>query len=505
MTNADMVICSGSSLSVQRYWSTQQATPSNGEALAGATCTQSGGKTVMTFTRDIASSGSQQNAIKVGNGENTNFVYAFGNANTLAYHASRGRKSIDVNAVTAGVVTNNNNPTTTTTTPPSKNDKKTTGGKIEFDSSFETSVTLSEDKSQATFVATLSLNGWLAIGVGGAGMKSADMVICSDLKVKRYWSTAQSQPSNGIDVKDATCTQTSGKTVMTFTRNTAKSGSSENDINTAKGTLTNFIWAYGASNSISYHNANRGAMSFDVASGVSSGTTKKQSTVALYAHMICMAFAWGMVLPWGVSIASRSRNVPGQKKGGWFKVHRNLQYTGWFLQLLGFIFAIVMVEENGGIHFSPNVPHTIIGLIVVILGTLQPLNALFRLHPPDGGWPNGVKPMKRKIFEWVHKGSGRIATILGMVNVCIGAALVKSYGFDDGMTTLSLILAILGIAPVILFFVASSIKPNNAVAKFCVGAGKGNKDNNNTRVVPSKQDRDLDKRVDNAWSVEGDL
>ena len=62
MTNADMVICSGaSSLSVQRYWSTGQAPPSNGDAVAGATCTQSGGKTVMTFTRNIASSGSTFN------------------------------------------------------------------------------------------------------------------------------------------------------------------------------------------------------------------------------------------------------------------------------------------------------------------------------------------------------------------------------------------------------------------------------------------------------------
>ena len=221
--------------------------------------------------------------------------------------------------------------------------------------------------------------------------------------------------------------------------------------------------------------------------------------------MMCMTFAWGMLLPWGVSIASRSRNVEGAKKGAWFKVHKNLQYAGWFLQILGFIFAILMVEENGGVHFNSNVIHTIIGLVVVILGTLQPLNAMFRMHPPADGWPNGVKPMKRKLFEWVHKGSGRIATILGILNVGIGVILVRAYGFDDSVTTVATIFSNLGIVPVITFFVGSTLEPNNKVAKFIVGASKDDgKDSNMTKVVPTEKSDNLEKRVQKAWSVEGE-
>ena len=174
-----------------------------------------------------------------------------------------------------------------------------------------------------------------------------------------------------------------------------------------------------------------------------------------------------------------------------------------FLQILGFIFAILMVEENGGVHFNSNVIHTIIGLVVVILGTLQPLNAMFRMHPPADGWPNGVKPMKRKLFEWVHKGSGRIATILGILNVGIGVILVRAYGFDDSVTTVATIFSILGIVPVITFFVGSTMKPNNKVAKFIVGASKDDgKDSNMTKVVPTEKSDDLEKRIQKAWSVE---
>ena len=58
---------------------------------------------------------------------------------------------------------------------------------------------------------------------------------------------------------------------------------------------------------------------------------------------------------------------------------------------------------------------------------------------------------------------------------------------------------------VIMFFVGSTLKPNNKVAKFIVGASKDDgKDSNMTKVIPTEKSDNLEKRVQKAWSVEGE-
>ena len=83
--------------------------------------------------------------------------------------------------------------------------------------------------------------------------------------------------------------------------------------------------------------------------------------------------------------------------------------------------------------------------------------------------------------------------------------MYKVYGFDDSVTTVATIFSNLGIVPVIMFFVGSTLKPNNKVAKFIVGASKDDgKDSNMTKVVPTEKSDDIEKRVQKAWSVEGE-
>merc|ERR1711871_1603983 len=165
------------------------------------------------------------------------------------------------------------------------------------------------------------------------------------------------KPTNGVAVTGATCEQSNGKTIMTFTRNAAASGNTENAIATGVGTKTSFIWAYGSSNTLAYH-SQRGVIEYDVTAN-SAEVTKEKASAVFYAHMVCMALAWGMLLPWGVSVASRSRKVDGAAPGAWFRTHEALQYTGWLLQIVGFIMAILYVGEKGGMHFNVDVPHTI--------------------------------------------------------------------------------------------------------------------------------------------------
>merc|ERR1711862_539277 len=100
-----------------------------------------------------------------------------------------------------------------------------------------------------------------------------------------------------------------------------------------------------------------------------------------------------------------------QKLGGvpiWFAGHRILQSVGVVLQLMGFFFALLWKKAA---HFK--LPHEILGLVMVILGTLQPVNAQLRNlsfvgHPH----PDGTRSPLRKAWEVLHKGSGYIAVVM---------------------------------------------------------------------------------------------
>ena len=92
------------------------------------------------------------------------------------------------------------------------------------------------------------------------------------------------------------------------------------------------------------------------------------------------------------------------------------------IDIIAFIIAIVFTARKDNPHFAN--AHMIIGLVVTILSILQPINALFRAHPPKDGWPNGEKPTGRIVWEWIHKGFGYITWILGCVAIMLGLLLL---------------------------------------------------------------------------------
>ncbi len=67
----------------------------------------------------------------------------------------------------------------------------------------------------------------------------------------------------------------------------------------------------------------------------------------------------------------------------WFQAHRIIQSTGLILSIISFILALDMVPK--GSHFTK--VHHKLGLAVMILGILQPMNALIRPHPPKDNVP----------------------------------------------------------------------------------------------------------------------
>src|SRR5690606_27551325 len=97
------------------------------------------------------------------------------------------------------------------------------------------------------------------------------------------------------------------------------------------------------------------------------------STVLL--HALVMFLGWGVFLQAGAFIARYFRH----KDPWWFKMHRGLQMVGLLFAVIGFAFGIASVQSK---HFS--FAHGALGLIIMILGISQPINAYFRPHKTPG-------------------------------------------------------------------------------------------------------------------------
>eukprot|EP00762_Andalucia_godoyi_P000501 ANDGO_05382.mRNA.1 Cytochrome b561 and DOMON domain-containing protein At3g61750 len=140
-----------------------------------------------------------------------------------------------------------------------------------------------------------------------------------------------------------------------------------------------------------------------------SGSNSYVSFVIL--HGVFAFIGWGVLLQAGALIARYGKKMGGTKQPAlWFRLHRGLQITGLTFGLVAFVLGVV--SASGAKHFS--FAHGIIGLIITILGVAQPLNALFRPHP---GTP------RRPFWNFLHRGTGRLALILAIVNISLGLFL----------------------------------------------------------------------------------
>ncbi|MEW5308039.1 MAG: hypothetical protein WDW38_000028 [Sanguina aurantia] len=90
----------------------------------------------------------------------------------------------------------------------------------------------------------------------------------------------------------------------------------------------------------------------------------------------------------------------------WFRFHVSVQTFGLLLAMVAFIVVYV-----GGAGDPAYFAHGVIGIITFTLTLLQPLNAFLR--PKHGAY-------WRNPWEWFHKSSGRVAVLLGLVNVSLG-------------------------------------------------------------------------------------
>jgi hypothetical protein len=163
----------------------------------------------------------------------------------------------------------------------------------------------------------------------------------------------------------------------------------------------------------------------DLSTGVFSSSTGSRLSMHI-AHGIVMFLAWALLAPLGVGASRYMRSVmPTSGPGAfWFRLHRYAQTSAWVLSAVGFGVAIAMVPS--GRHFTD--PHHILGLIVFLLGFLQPINAYFRPHPAKPGEPT---PLPRRAWELLHKGSGYAAVLLACAAIFTG---LSAAGAVDGLT-----------------------------------------------------------------------
>jgi hypothetical protein len=185
----------------------------------------------------------------------------------------------------------------------------------------------------------------------------------------------------------------------------------------------------------------------------------KKGNAVLWLHVLCMLLGWGLLLPWGASLANRSRDVGA--KGSWYRTHVAMQITGWGCQIAGFVLSIVLVQVyEGGMHFtgptSTNTGHKVIGLLVVIFGSLQPLNARLRPHAPAEG---EAKSGARRAWEVLHKYGGWVCIFFGVLNAMVGCALLVEQNYESGVVGGAAVLLALCLGSLALFFLFEFLRP----------------------------------------------
>jgi len=137
---------------------------------------------------------------------------------------------------------------------------------------------------------------------------------------------------------------------------------------------------------------------------------------ASIAHGSLMIISWGFLLPTGIISAHFLKHRPNAI---WFKMHRIIQIVGLLIAIIGWAVALATfdvfnIKDNSYTHGA-------LGMTVMILGILQPLNALIRPHAPEKGEDT---QLKRRVWEIVHKASGYIAVLLAAVTICFGTIII---------------------------------------------------------------------------------
>ncbi|KAJ0877539.1 putative DOMON domain, cytochrome b561/ferric reductase transmembrane, DM13 [Helianthus annuus] len=306
------------------------------------------------------------------------------------------------------------------------------------------------DDQQVSFFWTLSKksisiaargekkSGYLAIGFGSKMVNSFAYVGWVDANgkghVKTYWidgMNAQSLHPTKEHLTYVRCKSERGIITMEFTRPLDPNCDGDKKIeckNIVEPTSPfPIIWAMGAkwsSDHLTQSNMHSVTSNKPVRVSLIYGSAEVEEDLrpVLAVHGFMMFLAWGMFLPCGILAARYMKHVDGDV---WFKIHVYTQWSGLTITFLGILFA---AAELRGLHI--NLLHVKIGILTVILGCIQPINAYIRPKKGDVG----EEPSPQRIFwEYIHAYCGRLAVFVGVFAIFSGMKHLGDRYDDDNV------------------------------------------------------------------------
>lgn len=254
---------------------------------------------------------------------------------------------------------------------------------------------------------TTATDGYIAVGWSSDGMmEGSDSVIgwAGHVAAYRLEGNALSDvvPDSGaqaVTLEDASTAVEDGRLLLRFCRPLDAGRIALDPL-----VPTVHLWAVGSSSQLSYHGA-RGAYSLALGAGT---VTIEVTDIARekVLHGVLMVLGWGVLLPGGVLIARYLK----WKGKIWIKLHIGMQILGLAFGIAGLALALVQFGPLGGSLGG----HGLMGLLVSVLGVLQPLNGVFR--PKKGS----ILTPRRRVWEVVHKGLGWFALALAVPTLVTG-------------------------------------------------------------------------------------
>ena len=147
------------------------------------------------------------------------------------------------------------------------------------------------------------------------------------------------------------------------------------------------------------------------------------------AHGTLMMLGWGFLLPSGVIMANLAKHIKG---AFWFKYHRANQVLGLCVAFVGWILALLEFDVFSAGTKNVSFLHGTLGIFIMSIGLLQPINAFFRPHKHD----DQPKSKSRYCWEILHKSFGYVAIVLSVGQIALGISLVSKpndvVGFQIG-------------------------------------------------------------------------
>jgi len=233
-------------------------------------------------------------------------------------------------------------------------------------------------------VGGLSVIGWAGTGVDQVGvyalMSKADAGIL---------------PSAELEIFDESVEEVDGTTILRF------STMFDDDLlpNAENPMLAAF---HPDTDGIAYHGgASRTAVALNFATGSSAVDSIADLSSYWKQHGILMTVGWGILIPLGIIVARTMKD----QAPNWFYFHVVANTLGILLATGGFAIALIKFDREDTFR------HRQVGISAMVLGFLQPLNAVIRPHP-GAAW--------RDQWEWVHWTVGRVAVGLAIWNIFTG-------------------------------------------------------------------------------------